>query len=185
MADIKSQVIDSFNVCSEACEENSMLKELEKKTGVKPVYLATGILAVAFLSLYFLGGPAFLCNLLGFCFPVYKSILAIESKGRDDDKQWLTYWVVYSFFTLLEHFTDTLLFWIPFYFSFKFAMLAWMMLPGHEGSKFLYDRLLSPLVKEYLTDNNGGTSSSPSPARVPEAVAAAAAAATASTDKMD
>ena len=55
MADIKSQVIDSFNVCSEACEENSMLKELEKKTGVKPVYLATGILAVAFLSLYFLG----------------------------------------------------------------------------------------------------------------------------------
>ena len=42
-------------------------------------------------------------------------IKAIESKGKDDDTKWLTYWVTYSLFSLLEFFSDIFLFWIPFY----------------------------------------------------------------------
>jgi receptor expression-enhancing protein 5/6 len=32
----------------------------------------------------------------------YASIIAIESPFKEDDQQWLTYWVLYSFITLLE-----------------------------------------------------------------------------------
>jgi hypothetical protein len=42
-------------------------------------------------------------------------IKAIESKEKDDDTKWLTYWVTYAFFSLLEFFSDIFLFWIPFY----------------------------------------------------------------------
>jgi receptor expression-enhancing protein 5/6 len=47
------------------------------------------------------------------------SIKAIESKEKDDDTKWLTYWVVYSTFHLLEFFADIFLFWIPLYWFFK------------------------------------------------------------------
>ena len=47
------------------------------------------------------------------------SVKAIESKEKDDDTKWLTYWVVYSAFSLVEFFADIFLFWVPFYWFFK------------------------------------------------------------------
>ena len=47
------------------------------------------------------------------------SIKAIETKQKDDDTKWLTYWVVYSVFHLMEFFADIFLFWIPLYWFFK------------------------------------------------------------------
>ena len=44
---------------------------------------------------------------------------AIESVNKDDDTQWLTYWVVFSVFSVAEFFTDLLLSWIPLYFFLK------------------------------------------------------------------
>ncbi len=50
---------------------------------------------------------------MGFIYPTYMSFKAIESKGTDDDKLWLTYWVVFGFFNIIETFTDVILYWIP------------------------------------------------------------------------
>ena len=47
------------------------------------------------------------------------SCKAIESADKDDDTLWLTYWVVFAFFGVIEYFTDILLWWIPFYFFIK------------------------------------------------------------------
>jgi len=47
------------------------------------------------------------------------SVKAIESVNKDDDTQWLTYWVVYSVFALVEFFADILLSWIPLYWFLK------------------------------------------------------------------
>ena len=44
---------------------------------------------------------------------------AIDSEEKDDDTQWLTYWVVYAAFGIVEYFTDLILSWIPFYFLLK------------------------------------------------------------------
>ncbi len=44
---------------------------------------------------------------------------AIDSVEKDDDTQWLTYWVVYSAFGIAEYFTDMFLSWLPFYFLAK------------------------------------------------------------------
>lgn len=47
------------------------------------------------------------------------SIKAIESSNKEDDTQWLTYWVVYGLFTVVEAFSDIFLFWFPFYYVSK------------------------------------------------------------------
>ena len=52
-------------------------------------------------------------------FLLCRSIKALESSGKDDDTQWLMYWVVYSLFSVLEFFSDTLVGWIPLYWLVK------------------------------------------------------------------
>jgi len=42
----------------------------------------------------------------------YESMKAIESVGTADDTQWLTYWVVFGFFGVIEYWSRTILYWL-------------------------------------------------------------------------
>ena len=89
--------------------------------------------------------------MVGFVYPALKSFQAIEHRSTSttstDVTQWLIYWVVYSFFSIIEVFIDILLYWIPFYYAFKIAFLLWAMLPQTRGAKFLYDSFLKDFLK--------------------------------------
>lgn len=103
------------------------------------------------MILIFFGiGAGSLCSIVGFVYPSYKSFEAIEKKGtsKKDDTQWLIYWVVYAFFSIIENFVSFLLYWIPFYYAFKMAFLLWAMLPQTKGAKFLYDSFLKDFLKK-------------------------------------
>jgi receptor expression-enhancing protein 5/6 len=120
--------------------------------------------ALLFGILVFFGiGAATLCAIIGFVYPAYQSFLAIENKNKGDDVQWIVYWVLYSFFSIIETFQDFILYWIPFYFAFKLAFLLWAMLPQTRGAKFLYDSFL----KDFLKKNGEG------PSRIDSAMAEA------------
>ncbi|XP_077187819.1 receptor expression-enhancing protein 6 [Paroedura picta] len=122
-----------------------LLGHLEARSGVKRYYLATG--SIAFLGLYLMFGygASLLCNLIGFVYPAYVSIKAIESSSKDDDTTWLTYWVVYGLFSVAEFFSDTFLYWFPFYYAGKCLFLLWCMAPvSWNGSQVLYRRFIRP-----------------------------------------
>ena len=70
------------------------------------------------------------------------SFKAIETDTKDDDTQWLTYWVVYSFFSVLETFVSFLLSWIPFYFAIKLAFLFYLFSPKTRGAQNIYENFL-------------------------------------------
>ena len=63
--------------------------------------------------------------------------------------QWLTYWVIYAFFLVLENFGEILTAWIPFYYAFKLGFLAWLFMPTSNGGAFVYHHYLSPFVKNH------------------------------------
>lgn len=74
-----------------------------------------GLIAFFGVYLVFGFGAQFVCNLLGFLYPAYTSIKAIESPQKDDDTKWLTYWVVFALFSLVEFFADIVASWFPLY----------------------------------------------------------------------
>jgi len=126
---------------------------LESKTGVNRLYLFGG--CVVILSLYLVVGYAsgFIVALLGFLYPAYASVKAIESTQKEDDTQWLTYWVVYSAFSIVEFFSDIFLSWFPLYFLFKCIFLCWCMAPfSWNGSEFIYRKFIGPFVMKHSSE---------------------------------
>lgn len=138
-------------------------EKAEKLTNVKRSYLAQGILG--FLSLYLVIGRAaqFVCNLIGFVYPAYKSLLALESTNKDDDSKWLTYWVVFAAFSVVEFFSDILLSWFPLYWLAKVAFMAWCAADiPLNGSLLIYNRIIRPLFLKNKSKIESTLNGSPS-----------------------
>ncbi|KAI9290989.1 receptor accessory protein 5 [Neoconidiobolus thromboides FSU 785] len=123
--------------------------EIEAFAGVHKTILASGFGAVFFIFLVFNFAGSLITNLVAFVYPAYASFQAIESPGKEDDKQWLTYWIVVAFFSLIEYFTDFLLYWVPFYYLMKTAFLIYLFLPYFRGAEHVYQSTLRPFILEY------------------------------------
>jgi len=86
-----------------------------------------------------------LCNAISVAYPAYISIRAIESSDKIDDTKWLTYWVLYATFSIIEFFSLFLTNFIPFYFLLKCIFFIWCMLPiENNGSIIIYNRIIRP-----------------------------------------
>lgn len=124
-----------------------VLQKAQDATGVEKLYLVAAGSAVLLLLLLVGFGAGLICNLVGFAYPAYASFKAVESDSKKDDVQWLTYWVVYACFNIVEVFSDFLLYWIPFYYAFKLGFLLWLFMPSTQGASFLYNHFLAPFLK--------------------------------------
>merc|ERR1711971_893467 len=88
-----------------------------------------------------------LVNTVGFLYPAYCSIKALESSTKQDDTQWLTYWVVFGLFSVAEYFIAD---WVPCYWLLKCLFLLWCMAPMEgNGSNVIYSRLILPFFLEH------------------------------------
>lgn len=112
-----------------------MLNQFEQRTQVPKAYgVIGGVFLLTLLHLFnSLAAPV--SNLVGWAIPAFLSFKALETAGHQDDIQWLTYWVVFGFLNFLESFAlSAVLYYFPWYFSFKTIFVIWLQLPSFRVS---------------------------------------------------
>ena len=114
------------------------------------VSLVGVILALMCLCVCFSLGGGLVCGVVGFMYPAYESVKALHFMDKEKEKRWLTYWVVFSFFHVLEFFSDHLVWWMPFYWLVKTIFLVWCMAPiSQNGSMVIYTFIIKPLYSRH------------------------------------
>ncbi len=126
----------------------SHISIIEKRSQINPKVLIGG-LAVALILTTTKWFSSYVTCLVGVLCPTYLSLKALESPEEDDDKHFLTYWVVYGLFTVFDIFTSFLINRIPFYYTLKLAFLIWMFMPNFKGAIYVYNYVIGPLFKKY------------------------------------
>ncbi|KAL5114541.1 ER membrane protein DP1/Yop1 [Pleosporales sp. CAS-2024a] len=127
------------------------LNNFEKQTSVPKVYAVLGLAGLYFFLVFFNIAGEFLVNIAGFVIPGYYSLNALFSASKVDDTQWLTYWVVFAFFTVFESAVNAV-YWFPFYYTFKFVLILWMALPQTAGAQIVFRSLLQPVFSRYFSE---------------------------------
>ncbi|XP_045473541.1 receptor expression-enhancing protein 5 isoform X1 [Harmonia axyridis] len=138
---IKDQVNESLHDTSKPWTK--CFEEAEKKSGVDRLYIFVGVIGIIGAWLVFGFAAQLVCNFVGFIYPAYASMKALESKNKDDDTKWLTYWVVFACFSVIEFFADFIVGWFPLYWLVKCSVFIWLMVPGSlNGSIILYNKFI-------------------------------------------
>ena len=126
-------------------ENNIIVNFLENKTQIGKKIWIYGILS---FGLYMLMGMSLVSNLIGFIYPAYMSFKSIKTKKREDDEQWLIYWIVYSLLSFMELFIGMIFTWIPFYYHIKLFFLLWLSYDKTRGSQIIYIKYIEPYLNQ-------------------------------------
>ena len=143
------QIKQKIDNLSRHFEQVPALKQLSEKTGIPLGQLVIGVMVVLFLFVLLGFGANLIVHVVGILYPAYMSFKAIESKEEDDDKMWLTYWVVFALYNFADRFVDILFFWVPFYFVIKLVVLVYMFFPETRGAIKFYNIIARPIFKMY------------------------------------
>ncbi|KFX91904.1 hypothetical protein O988_07529 [Pseudogymnoascus sp. VKM F-3808] len=126
-----------------------VFNNFEKQTSVPKVYAVLGVVGLYFFFVFFNFGGQILTNFAGFIIPGYYSLEAIFSVGKADDTQWLTYWVVFGFLTVLESLISVV-YWFPFYYTFKLIFTLWLALPQTGGAQLIFRSFFQPVFSRHF-----------------------------------
>lgn len=138
-----------------------LLDDLERMTSLPRTVIVGGIilsfliLTLISIQVRFLG--VFVTNFLGYAYPLYRSLLAIESETKVDDTLWLTYWTVFGSFFMFEtiFFRNKSVFatGTGLYFVSKILVLGWCQFLN--GSEVVYKLALKPMFEQSLQYKKG------------------------------
>lgn len=133
-------------VSASAIGQSKVVKVVSSKTGVDTYILvwASGIVAVGCILMGW--GVSLASTLIGFLYPCYASVKALDSEDPALSRKWLTYWIAYGCFTVLECCADYVLYWLPFYNPMKIGFLLFLMMDRFQGSNLVVTKAIQPAV---------------------------------------
>ena len=137
--------------------------DLARKAKVNEGLILGGILFTAGLLLMLFQGFTILLTSYTVIYPGLLSIKAINSKGKGDDKTWLTYWLIFGLLHVAETFLGFIFYFIPYWSWIRIGLFIWLL--QFNGSRMLYDTVLrdllnqhKDLIKDFISRTQSGVS---------------------------
>lgn len=147
MDQIKEKLQESTKILDPYASQIPPLRDGAASLKVNPGLLLGGIVAIAFLILMLLKGWLIVMTFITVLYPALHSIRAIESPAEDDDKMWLTYWMVFGVLNVAETFFGFIFWFIPYWQWVRLLLFVWLLLPQFKGAKVVYDSIVRPLME--------------------------------------
>lgn len=126
-----------------------ILQKLSDATQIPVRQLMQYSLMCGVMSVMFGVGQTYITNAIGVAYPAFMSFMALESSGLEDDRQWLTYWVCFGAFNIVDQFAGIILRFIPFYYFLKLGFLVYLFHPSTLGATTVYNNFILPKMKEH------------------------------------
>ena len=146
MDQIKEQLQKNTAILDPYAVQIPPLKDGAEKLKVNPGLILGGILSVVFLIIMCIKGWAIVMTCITVLYPAVHSIRAIESPEEDDDKVWLTYWMVFGVLTVAETFLGFIFYFIPYWGWIRLVLFIWLLMPQTKGSETVYNAVVKPLL---------------------------------------
>lgn len=65
--------------------------------------------------------------------------------------------MVFGFFSVLEYWSKTILYWFPFYWLFKTVFVVWLALPQFQGAQYVYHTVVHPMASKYINTSSSAS----------------------------
>ena len=127
--------------------ENQM-NLIQEKTGIKGIFVILGLI-IAVIFVYFNILDSIITNLVGTVYPAFWTIKSLEQNLIEEQKKWLTYWVVFGSFIIVDMGSPVIVKFIPFYFVLKILFLMWLFMPGSNGCTIVYYLIVKKIFGYY------------------------------------
>mgnify|MGYP006115244115 FL=1 len=125
----------------------NLVAMIEKRSGIAIEHLLAGVLLFCCVCIFCTIKASLITNMIGFVYPSFCTIQAIESPEKKDDTEWLIYWVVFSTFHIFDPLVESfVIHWLPFFYPLKVCFLLWCFLPNYKGANQVY-RLALPTLE--------------------------------------
>lgn len=82
-------------------------------------------------------------------FPVFASYKALRTSDPAQLTPWLMYWTTLSLFLAGESLFYPIISWMPFYAWIRFMVHLYLVLPGKQGSVYIYQTYIHPFLSQH------------------------------------
>ena len=127
---------------------NQQMELIYQKTGIKGIYVVIALI-ISVILVYYNIFDSVITNFVGTFYPSMATISSIYKNDLKEQKDWLTYWTVFSCFVLLDMFSPIIIKVVPFYLVIKIILLIWLFMPGSNGRTLIYAIIVRKILGKY------------------------------------
>jgi len=149
MDQVKQQIKANTAILDPYAAMVPVFKDISAKLELNPGAILALIGSLGLLILLVMQGWTILLTTITVLYPAVLSIRAIESSDDSDDKVWLTYWMVFGVFNVLETFFGFIFWFIPYWSWLRLGLFVWLLLPQFNGAKVIYEKGIRPMLSSH------------------------------------
>lgn len=146
MDQVKEQLVKNTAILDPYAAQIPPIKDAADKAQVNPGLLLGAALSVVFLILMLFQGMLIIGVTMTVLYPALHSVRAIESPDEDDDKRWLSYWMIFGLLNVLETFFGFIFWIIPYWTWLRLGLFVWLLLPNFDGALTIYKSVFKPVL---------------------------------------